>query len=49
VVSIGDLGDDSRLDVGRDDRDIPDENLNDWEVSQRLNIQRELYLIHGLL
>ncbi|KAG1773964.1 hypothetical protein EDD22DRAFT_976044 [Suillus occidentalis] len=31
VVSIGDLGDDSRLDVGRDDRDIPDENLNDWE------------------
>lgn len=33
VVSIGDLGDDSRLDVGRDDRDIPDENLNDWEVS----------------
>ncbi|OJA15285.1 hypothetical protein AZE42_00929 [Rhizopogon vesiculosus] len=31
VVSIGDLGDDSRLDVGRDDRDIPDENLNNWE------------------
>ncbi|KAH7930029.1 N1221-domain-containing protein [Leucogyrophana mollusca] len=31
VVSIGDLGDDSRLDVGRDDRNIPDENLNNWE------------------
>ncbi|KAJ8579971.1 hypothetical protein M405DRAFT_847911, partial [Rhizopogon salebrosus TDB-379] len=31
VVSIGDLGDDSRLDVGRDNRDIPDENLNNWE------------------
>ncbi|EGO27347.1 hypothetical protein SERLADRAFT_366889 [Serpula lacrymans var. lacrymans S7.9] len=31
VVSIGDLADDSRMDVGRDDRDIPDENLNNWE------------------
>ncbi|KIJ70335.1 hypothetical protein HYDPIDRAFT_105043 [Hydnomerulius pinastri MD-312] len=30
VVSIGDLGDDARLE-GRDDRDIPDENLNNWE------------------
>jgi hypothetical protein len=39
VVSIGDLGDDSRLDVGRDDRDIPDENLNNWEVSQHLRTQ----------
>lgn len=39
VVSIGDLGDDSRLDVGRDDRDIPDENLNNWEVSKRLGVQ----------
>jgi hypothetical protein len=29
VVSIGDLGDDSRLDVG----DSVDENLNNWEVS----------------
>ncbi|KAH7916133.1 hypothetical protein BJ138DRAFT_688321 [Hygrophoropsis aurantiaca] len=29
VVSIGDLGDDSRLDVGRED--IPDENMNNWE------------------
>jgi hypothetical protein len=33
VMLIGDLGDDSRFDVGRDDRDIPDENLNNWEVS----------------
>lgn len=31
VVSIGDLGDDSRLE-GREDRDIPDENMNNWEV-----------------
>ncbi|KAF8559062.1 hypothetical protein OG21DRAFT_1503519 [Imleria badia] len=30
VVSIGDLGDDARLE-GREDRDIPDENLNNWE------------------
>ncbi|KAF9247001.1 hypothetical protein BU15DRAFT_84575 [Melanogaster broomeanus] len=30
VVSIGDLGDDTRLE-GREDRDIPDENLNNWE------------------
>lgn len=30
VVSIGDLGDDTRLE-GRDDRDIPDENMNNWE------------------
>ena len=32
IVSIGDLGDDSRLDASRDDREIVDENLNDWEV-----------------
>lgn len=35
VVSIGDLGDDARLE-GREDRDIPDENLNNWEVSPPL-------------
>jgi hypothetical protein len=32
IVSIGELGDDARLDVNREDRDIPDENLNNWEV-----------------
>ncbi|KZT12541.1 N1221-domain-containing protein [Laetiporus sulphureus 93-53] len=31
IVSIGELGDEARLDVGRDDRDIPDENRNNWE------------------
>jgi hypothetical protein len=31
IVSIGDLADDARLDPSRDDRDIVDENLNDWE------------------
>jgi hypothetical protein len=31
IVSIGDLGDEGRLDTGRDDRDV-DENLNNWEV-----------------
>jgi hypothetical protein len=37
IVSIGDLGDDSRLDMGRDDREALDENRNDWAVS-RLHI-----------
>ena len=32
IVSIGELGDDSRLDASRDDRDVPDENRNNWEV-----------------
>jgi hypothetical protein len=32
VVSIGDLGDEARMEGGRDDRDIPDENKNNWEV-----------------
>lgn len=33
IVSIGDLGVDTRLDTGRDDdRDTVDENLNNWEV-----------------
>lgn len=31
IVSIGDLGDDPRLDSTRDDRDVVDENLNNWE------------------
>lgn len=34
IVSIGDLGDDSPLDPNRDDRELVDENLNNWEVSQ---------------
>lgn len=35
IVSIGELGDDTRLDVGRDDREVPDENRNNWEVGDR--------------
>ncbi|KAF5388442.1 hypothetical protein D9615_000144 [Tricholomella constricta] len=31
IVSIGELGDESRLDPNRDDRDVVDENLNNWE------------------
>jgi hypothetical protein len=34
IVSIGDLGDDPRLDPSRDDHDVADENLNNWEVSR---------------
>lgn len=32
VVSIGELGDDSRLDGQADERTLVDENLNNWEV-----------------
>lgn len=33
IVAIGELGDEARLDIrDRDDKDIPDENLNNWEV-----------------
>lgn len=32
IVSIGELGDEARLDLrDREDKDIPDENLNNWE------------------
>ncbi|OBZ70163.1 Striatin-interacting protein 1 [Grifola frondosa] len=31
IVSIGELGDEPRLDAGREDREVPDENLNNWE------------------
>ncbi|KAI0687217.1 hypothetical protein BC835DRAFT_1419931 [Cytidiella melzeri] len=31
IVSIGDLGVETRLDTGRDEREVPDENLNNWE------------------
>lgn len=34
IVSIGELGDDTRLDANRDDRDVPDENRNNWEVRE---------------
>lgn len=34
IVSIGDLGDDARLDPRTDDRDVVDENLNNWEVCE---------------
>ncbi|KAF7433326.1 Factor arrest protein 11 [Pleurotus ostreatus] len=31
IASIGDLGDDARLDLSREDRDSVDENVNNWE------------------
>ena len=34
IGSIGDLGDDGR-ELGREDRDSTDENLNNWEVCHR--------------
>lgn len=33
IVSMGELNDDTRLDVGKEARDVPDENVNNWEVS----------------
>jgi hypothetical protein len=37
IVSIGDLGDDARLDLNREDREVVDENLNNWEVIPHLS------------
>ncbi|TFK92199.1 N1221-domain-containing protein [Polyporus arcularius HHB13444] len=31
IVSMGELNDDTRLDVGKEARDVPDENVNNWE------------------
>ena len=44
VVSIGELGDDTRLDVDRDNRAVPDENLNNWEV--RIRNDRRTVVTH---
>ena len=33
IVSIGELGEDARLDTAKETRDVPDENVNNWEVS----------------
>lgn len=32
IASIGELGDDARLDAGREDSSVPNENMNNWEV-----------------
>ncbi len=37
VVSIGDLGDENRLDPTRDDREVENENVNNWEVRNHDN------------
>lgn len=38
IVSIGELGDDNRLDASRDDRDVADENRNNWEVGGDVSV-----------
>ena len=38
VVSIGDLGDENRIDPTRDDREVVDENVNNWEVSPKYHL-----------
>ena len=35
IVSISELADDARLDTAKETRDVPDENVNNWEVSDR--------------
>ena len=40
IVSIGELNDDSRLDVGKEAHDMPNENVNNWEVSSRTLLLR---------
>ncbi len=34
IVSIGELGEDARLDSTKEARDVPNENVNNWEVSR---------------
>jgi hypothetical protein len=36
IPSIGELGDEARLDVDREDREVLDENRNNWEVSHHV-------------
>jgi len=31
IVSIGELGEEARLDIGKEDREGPNENVNNWE------------------
>lgn len=51
IVSIGELGDEARLNADREDRDVPDENLNNWEVRYAQvedsgSVTDSLYLAH---
>ena len=48
IVSINELGDDARLDVTKEVRDVPDENVNNWEVSTHLFVCA-LHTINELL
>lgn len=38
VVSIGDLGDENRLDPTRDEREVENENVNNWEVRRMMTV-----------
>ena len=44
VVSIGDLGDENRIDPTRDDREAVDENVNNWEVSPKDHLDITFFL-----
>ena len=49
IASIGELGDDARLDPSRDDPEVVNENLNNWEVRETRSCSQigthELYSI----
>jgi hypothetical protein len=48
VVSIGDLGDENRLDPTRDDREVENENVNNWEVRNSISSIWVLRYLHFL-
>ena len=45
IVSISELSDDARLDTAKETRDVPDENVNNWEVSDRLEYRAWVTLL----
>ena len=42
VGSIGDLGDENRIDPTRDDREVVDENVNNWEVNSNRQLAYDI-------
>lgn len=50
IASIGELGDDARLSADREGGEVPDENLNNWEVrvTQQVFVCRDTALIVSL-
>lgn len=49
VGSIGDLGDENRIDPTRDDREVVDENVNNWEVSAKHHLDMTLFFFNVIV